>query len=211
MKRACPHLLVFSACILFLSARTATADELKITRNPSGATVEIDGVVVGTAPYETKVPGGYFHKTHSVFGARLGHPMTLRVSKDGYATKEIVMTGGPMQWIALNGANHGDYWLLKTTHFDIVLEPISKTLTGTVVATVAGNSTVEMRPELTAEGIVQRSKPAVVLLRRPDGQGTGFFITETGVIATNAHVARGEQTLVVVLPTGQQLEGKVVY
>jgi serine protease Do len=158
-----------------------------------------------------KVPGGYFHKTHSVFGARLGHPMVLRVSKGGYATKEIVMTEGPMPWVALNGTYHGDYWLLKTAHFDVTLEPVSQSFTGAVVATVAGNSRVEMRPELSVEDIVQRSKPAVVLLRRPDGQGSGFLITETGVIATNAHVARGEQSLVAMLPSGQQAQAKVIY
>jgi S1-C subfamily serine protease len=31
------------------------------------------------------------------------------------------------------------------------------------------------------------------------------------VIATNAHVARGEQTLAAILSTGQKLEAKVVY
>jgi serine protease Do len=39
----------------------------------------------------------------------------------------------------------------------------------------------------------------------------GFLITETGVIATNAHVARGEQALVAILTTGQQLDARVVY
>jgi len=92
MKRYYRSLLWFYACLLFLSPRTCKGDTLKVTSDPTGATVEIDGVVVGTTPYEMKVPGGYFHKTHSVFGARLGHAMTLRVSKDGYATKEIVMT-----------------------------------------------------------------------------------------------------------------------
>jgi serine protease Do len=211
MERSYRPLLWLYACLLFLSAQTCKGDTLKITSNPSGATVEIDGVVVGTTPYEMKVPGGYFHKTHSVFGARLGHAMTLRVSMDGYATKEMVMTEGPMPWVALNGTYHGDYWLLKTNHFDIALELLSKSFTGAVVATVAGNSKIEMRPELAVEDIVQKSKPAVVLLKRPDGQGTGFFVTETGVIATNAHVARGEQTLVAMLPTGQQAEAKVIY
>lgn len=210
MKHIYPRLL-FSVCVLFLLVRTANADSLQITSNPSGATVEMDGVVVGTTPYKMKVPGGYFHKTRSVFGARLGHPMVLRISKEGYATKEIVMTEGPMPWIALNGRYHGDYWLLKTDHFEVALEPVSKSFTGAVVATVAGNSKIEMRPELRVEDIVQGSKPAVVLLKRPDEQGTGFFITETGVIATNAHVARGEQSLVAILPTGQQVEAKVIY
>jgi len=210
MKPACAC-LVFCVCLLFSLARTANADSLKITSNPSGATVEIDGVVVGTTPYEMKVPGGYFHKPSTVFGTRLGHTMILRVRKEGYSTKEIVMTEGPMQWVALNGSNHGNYWVLKTNHFDIALEPISKSLTGTVVATVAENSEVVMRPELRVEEVVQKSKPAVLLLKRPDGQGTGFFVTETGVIATNAHVARGEQTLVAILPTGQRLEAKVIY
>jgi serine protease Do len=41
--------------------------------------------------------------------------------------------------------------------------------------------------------------------------GTGFFVTETGVIATNAHVARGEESLLTLLPEGQQLEARVVY
>ena len=107
------RVLAFSVLALLLLPHPLNAETLKITSNPSGATVEIDGVVAGTTPYEVKLPGGYFHKTHSVFGARLEHPMILRISKDGYATKEIVMTEGPMRWVALNGTDNGDYWVLK--------------------------------------------------------------------------------------------------
>ncbi len=89
------------------------------------------------------------------------------------------MTEGPMHWMAINGTYHGDYWLLKTDHFDVVLEPLSKAFTGTVVATVAGNSKLEMRPELAVDELIEKSKPAVVLLNRPDGQGSGFFISDT--------------------------------
>lgn len=146
MKPACARLL-FSICLLVFSAQTANADSLKITSNPSGATVEVDGVVVGTTPYEMKVPGGYLHKPSTVFGTRLGHAMVLRVCKEGYSTKEIVMTEGPMPWLAVNGAHRGDYWLLKTNHFDVVLEPISKTLTGAAVATIEGNGTLVVSSE----------------------------------------------------------------
>ncbi len=203
-----PALLFFC---LFLALLSADADTLKITSNPSGATVELDGVVVGATPYETKVPGGFFHKTRTVLGQRLEHPMTARITKQGYVTKEIQLTNGPMAWIAVNGTFHGYYWLLKSDHFHVDLRPFGKSFTGTVVTTLGGTAKVEMQPELSVEEVVARAKPAVVLLRRPDGQGTGFFITETGVIATNAHLAKSQSTLLVVMPTGQELEGKVMY
>jgi S1-C subfamily serine protease len=208
----CARLLLFLLSLAILSHVTVAAGEvLKITSKPSGARVEIDGVAVGATPYEVKFPGGYFHKTHTVFEARLEHAMFLRVSLDGYTSREITMTEGPMRARAVNGTDHGDYWLLKTDHFDVELEPLSKSFTGTVVATVAGNSKVEMRPELPVEELVERSKPAVVLLTASDRLGSGFFVSDTGVIVTNAHVVRGSETAVAVLSTGQRLEAKVVY
>jgi len=41
--------------------------------------------------------------------------------------------------------------------------------------------------------------------------GTGFLITDTGVIATNAHLARGEESLLALLPGGVQFDAKVEY
>jgi serine protease Do len=51
----------------------------------------------------------------------------------------------------------------------------------------------------------------VVFLKSLTKSGTGFFITATGVIATNAHLARGEEALLATLPNGTQLEAKIVY
>jgi hypothetical protein len=45
-----------------LIVKAAGADTFSITTNPPGATVELDGIVVGTTPYEMKVPGGYYHR-----------------------------------------------------------------------------------------------------------------------------------------------------
>ena len=44
-----------------------------------------NGSVTGKTPYQTNLPGGYFHKTHTAFNARLEHALVARVSKDGYS------------------------------------------------------------------------------------------------------------------------------
>ena len=201
----CCAVLVLLAC----PARVL-ADKLQITSAPPGATVELDGVAVGTTPFEKDFPGGYFHKTRTSMGSRLEHPVVARISLPGYASKEIKLTEGPMNWISLNGRNRGEYWLFKSGHFNVELQPISETFTGGITARVS-DSSIALAPELSLEELVRQAKPAVVYLKGLDKSGSGFFVTGTGVIVTNAHLARGEETLHTLLSTGRELEGKVVY
>jgi hypothetical protein len=121
------HCLFASLALLALStlAPRTHAETLTITSSPPGATVEIDGLVAGTTPYKTDFPGGYFHKTHTVFGSRLEHSMTLRVTKDGYVAQQITLTNGPFEWVAVTGRHHGDYFLLKSSHFEVKLDAVS--------------------------------------------------------------------------------------
>ena len=201
----------FGAAFLFLACPSrAIAEKLQITSNPSGATVELDGVVAGTTPFEKDFPGGYFHKTRTAIGARLEHPVVARISLTGYATKELVLTEGPMNWVSLNGRNRGEYWLLKTNHFNVELQTLSDTFTGDINVRVSTGN-VSLQPELPLEDLVRQTKPAVVYLRGLEKSGSGFFVTATGVIVTNAHVAREQESLHAILTTGQQLEAKVVY
>ena len=199
-----------SACaFLFLSAPRVSAEKLTIISTPPGATVEINGIVVGTTPFEKDYPGGYFHRTSTAVGSRLEHPLVARLNLTGYATKEIPLTEGPVEWIALNGRKHGEYFLFKTKRFDVQLDSIAQTITGEVSGTKAAASIA--RPQLGLEEIVSRVKPAFLHLKGSDRSGTGFFVTDTGLIATSAHVARGEGALLAKMPSGAQLEAKVVF
>lgn len=197
--------------LLLVCPLGAAAETLKITSKPPRASVEINGVLAGTTPFEKDYPGGYFHKTKTSMGSRLEHALVARISLAGYATKEIRLTDGPMNWISLNGRNHGEYWLLKSDHFEVELQAVGQVFTGGVSAKLSSAGSVDLRPELSLEELVRRTKPAVVYLKGLDKSGTGFFVTSTGVIATNAHLARGEESLLAILPGGQQLEAKVVY
>jgi hypothetical protein len=123
-RRPCLYASLALLAAAPLAVRTH-AETLTITSTPSGAKVEIDGRRAGTTPYTTEYPGGYFHKTHTVFGARLDHSLTVRISRDGYLATRVTITQGPFEWVAVNGRNHGQYFLLKSHHFDIKLEPIS--------------------------------------------------------------------------------------
>src|ERR1700756_5930173 len=125
-------LVVASLFLCFVAS--SSADTLKITSSPPGATVEIDGASLGATPFEKEFPGGYFHRTHTALGQRLEHPMVARLSLPGYATREIPLTEGPMNWIDLHGHNHGEYWLIKSVHFHADLELISSAFTGAVAA-----------------------------------------------------------------------------
>src|SRR5690348_11160068 len=210
----------FAAACLFLLASIllnavvatpAAANTLKITSIPPGATVEMDGLVVGTTPFTKEMPGGYFHKTHTVWGARLEHPIVVRISMEGYASQEITITEGPFEWRGLTGGNGGEYWLVKSEHFEVTLDSVDKVFTGQPEISDAKNDSAGEHPELSPEAIAKQSDPAVVRVRVDNGWGTGFFITGTGVIATNRHVIKEATRISVVTQSYRKLDAKVVY
>lgn len=203
--------LVLIVGVLF-SCSLALGDEFQITSTPPGATVEIGGNVVGTTPYIwKKVPGGYFHKTATVFGARLERPLHARLSLKGYVTQEIELTYGPMHWMALNGTYHGDYYLLKNKAMNVTLTPEAKVFTGTLSSTAPAASTRLVSTDVPLEDLVDRTSSAVLKISTSEGSGSGFLITNTGVLVTNAHVV-GSNSEVIAKNLQQQLfNGKIVY
>jgi serine protease Do len=202
--------------LVALLATTALAPRsrseiLNITSSPTGATVEIDGVVVGTTPLRINYPGGYFHKTKIVVGTRLEHAMIARIYQDAYTVQEVTLTEGPFDWIALNGRTHGRYWLRKTSQVQATLRVTSTVLNGSVRTSTNAGTTVHYLPELPAERVVEIAGPAIVKLQNSHRWGTGFLVTDTGVIATNHLVVERDGSITVVFSDASELLGTVVY
>jgi hypothetical protein len=190
-RRHCICALLALLAFLLPAPRTR-AESLTITSSPPGATVEISGLVAGTTPYKTDFPGGYFHKTHTVFGSRLQHSLTARVSMNGYLSQQITMTEGPFEWVAVNGRHHGNYFLLKSEHFEIKLDPIS--LGSTPVETIGHDG--PLRPALAMsfradEGPSGAQSGSVTIASDPIGAEIyvdGKFVGQT---PSTIHLASG--------------------
>ena len=194
------------ACLagMLLLPTAGAADTLTVTSKPPGATVEIDGIVAGTTPCELKYPGGYFHRTKTIYGTMLQHPMRARFILAGFVTKEVLLTSGPMERVNTTGKVRQQYYLFKSDHIAVDLEKVDEDFSGAL-------ETRHSMRHLSTEEIVRRAGPAVVMLRGTQKQGTGFLVTETGVIATNAHVVRDEAKLVAVSALGADRPARIVY
>jgi S1-C subfamily serine protease len=209
VRRGVLFLLFISLC---LGNSFLIADELRIESAPSGAAVEIDGKAMGATPCIWKnLPGGYFHKTHSVFGARLERPLRARLTLSGYVTQEIELTEGPLKWIALNGTYHGDYYLLKDKVVTVTLLPEAKVFAGTLAASTTTPSIKLTGAEVPIENLVEETSSAVLKISASDRSGSGFLITTSGVVVTNAHVVGTENDVTAKNLQQQQFNGKVVY
>lgn len=208
MPKSC---LFLALSVLILVPSLARADKLIITSTPPGATVEIDGVKVGTTPFVKDYPGGYFHRTKTAVGSRLEHPLMARIKLEGFAPKEVQLCDGPAHWRDIHGRDRGEYWTFKISNFEVALVPIAKEFTGEVAVKTARNASLELVRDLKLEELVALVKPSVVYLEGSKKSGTGFFVTQTGLIATNAHVARDEESLLARLPNGVELEAGIAY
>jgi serine protease Do len=208
MRMGCVSLVL---TFLSLFPSIVSADQLTITSTPPGATVEIDGLKVGKTPFVKDYPGGYFHRTKTVVGSRLEHPLVARVTLEGFAPKVVALCDGPQQWRDHMGRTHGEYWTFKVSSFEVPLVSIAKEFTGEVAVKTARNASVEYTRDLKLEEVIALVKPCVVYLEGSKKSGTGFLVTSTGVIATNAHVARDEESLQARFSGGVELTADVAY
>jgi len=184
---------------------------------PPGAEVEVNGSIACITPCSIDVSDAYFGAKHTVFSKHAETPITVRLLKEGYAPKTVDLTTGPMHWRNLNGVNVYDYYLVTSTSFTIRLDavgsffakPQSLPVTETTVATSPGaNSAIS---PMGNEEIVKQAMPAIVIVATSDGWGSGFFISQKGVVVTNAHVVKGQSSASVVMSNGKKIESSELY
>ncbi len=180
---------------IFSTAARSRCDTLKVTSLPAGATVEVGGAVAGTTPYQVEYPGGYFHKTHTVFGTKLEHSLTVKISKEGYLSQQVTLTEGPFEWVSVNGKHHGNYFLLKSDHFDIKLEPVP----------VGGNpvETINKEGPLPRPPLHQAANPATDASASPDAGSVLIASDPAGAEIYIDGKFAGQTPSTIRLPSGQ--------
>jgi PEGA domain len=176
-----------SLALLVLAAATSPsspAETLKVISSPPGANVEIDGVLMGKTPYKIDYPGGYFHKPHTVFAARLGHPLVVRIYKEGYASQETTITEGPFEWVDLKGHNRGRYWLVKADEVQATLKPVSKSSS----AEAAAGPLPVAKPNSANELPAEKAPAARAFSAASTGSDNGVLILSSDTVGAEIYI-----------------------
>jgi S1-C subfamily serine protease len=236
----CPLSLLLAAFFIFILSNTAQAEKMfAITSEPDGARIAINGQEVGTTPYQKKVKDFLFQGPKYLWSEWLNTPLQVTVSKDGYVAQTIVITAGPYRWVNLNNSAEKIYYVISSTSFHVKLQKIgdfmgtnplaAPTPAGTSPggSTIASAGTIPLAnnltnasvaaapalaaPVLTVEQLVQQSLPAVVTVQAGAASGSGFFITESGVVVTNRHVVQGATQVAVTTSKGETLQSEALF
>ena len=206
-------LSVLVMCGLLSLSQMAHAGDKKVSidTSPEGAQVEVNGNITCTTPCSIDVPAAYFGTKHWGYSAHMDQPLSIRLSKDNFAPKNVILTSGPHHWGNDSPLNY-DYYLVDTDHFNIRLDPVQAFVgQGSPSASAAASTVAAEVESLPIEQIVHNSLPAIVLVKTSAGSGSGFFITDEGLIATNAHVVEGQQSATIVTASGKELPSSNIY
>jgi S1-C subfamily serine protease len=235
-----PLPLLLAAFFIFTLSNTARAEKMfTITSEPDGARIAINGQEVGTTPYQKKVKDFVFQGPKYLWSEWLNAPLQVTVSKDGYVAQTIVITAGPYRWVNLNNSAEKIYYVISSTSFHVKLQKIGDFMGTNPLAaptpavtnpggttTASGgtsplannltNASVSAAPALTApvltvEQLVQQSLSAVVTIQAGAASGSGFFITESGVVVTNRHVVAGATQVAVTTSKGETLQSEALF
>lgn len=209
--------LLLLGTLLLLQAKPCLAADKKISFEtiPPGAEVEVNGSVRCTTPCSITVPSYYFGAKRTALSRHADSPIVVRLLKDGYAPKTIQVTTGPIHWKNLYGNNLYDYYEIETTDFNVRLDAVDTFFNASTAqpstGVANGPAVSSAGTTLGNEDIVRNAMPAIVVVSTSDGWGSGFLISENGVVVTNAHVVKGSPNVTVELSDGKKIESTSLY
>lgn len=182
-----------------------------ITSDPPGARVEANGHYLGVTPYEWKVGNWALNPKKSfATSKKLGERVIVTVSADGYVSKTLEFTSQPLQWVSLNGMNRQTYYVITSTSFHFELEKVSAFLGENPYREREGDSP-DNGPSTQAGALIRAALPAIVMIKTPEGSGSGFVITESGIVVTNKHVVGSHQSVTVRTGKGEELHSSSIF
>ena len=209
------HIIRIAILVSLCTTLGVAADkEVRLVSDPPGAQVIVNGAVMGTTPTAVKFPSYCFGRKAWAFSNHLNQAIQIQFLKEGYAPKTVVITSGPIQWVSLNGMNRHEYFLINQLEFNVKLDSVQEIFKSPPNVIRTSNDVVDtMSPRmlLSVEELTQRAFSAVVTITTSKGSGSGFFITDSGVIATNAHVVEGQNFATVVLSNGKPVQTSSIY
>jgi len=210
--------ILLTLLLLCLSGSAHAKKTLKIESEPTGARVEIGGEFVGTTPLlRENIKDFMFQGPIYAWSEYLAIPLQMTVSKEGYVTQTVVMTRGPFVWASFDRTTIKHYYVVSSTYFNIKLQKVGEFLGGNPLAAKDSGSAAPvpvmdgLKLNLSTEELVSSALPAVVTIRTGQGSGSGFFISDSGLVVTNRHVVEGSQKVSVITSKGESFASESVF
>ena len=195
---------------------------LRVTSDPAGATVQLvkstikgDQVeMTGTTPWETLIDDDWLHPgvLH-----RLESSRKIVVSKAGYVTRTYSIAD--LEIAVVGGGDSIAYYRLRSDTWHVKLyKPVefmpdrpSQRFGSRAPVSSPGPAAAEIIDAANIRSVTAAVKPALVLIHAGNAYGSGFFITDDGIIVTSRGVASLGTAATVITDRGESLPGQSVY